>query len=70
MQYTIPDTVPPEAKELISSLLLRDGGKRLALHRVVNHPFLLKYYYLPNGIQPPRGKRMRGAADFSGGKEN
>lgn len=59
MQYTIPDTVPPEAKDLISSLLVRDGSKRLALHRVLNHPFLLNYYYNPNNITPPTGKRPR-----------
>ncbi|ORC89757.1 putative protein kinase [Trypanosoma theileri] len=70
MQYAIPDTIPPEAKDLISSLLLRDGTKRLGLHRVVNHPFLLKYYYLPNGIEPPTGKRTRGVAENTGGKEN
>ncbi|KAG5474284.1 hypothetical protein LSCM1_03064 [Leishmania martiniquensis] len=59
MQYSIPDSVPPEAKDLISNLLIREGSKRLALHRVLNHPFLLKYYYIPNGITPPTGKRPR-----------
>ncbi|ESL08497.1 protein kinase [Trypanosoma rangeli SC58] len=70
MQYVIPGTVPAEAKDLISSLLLRDGSKRLALHRVVSHPFLLKYYYLPNGIQPPTGKRVRSTAEATSGQEN
>lgn len=59
MQYTIPDTVPSEAKDLISNLLIRDGSRRLPLHRVLNHPFLMKYYYLPNNITPPTGKRTR-----------
>ncbi|EPY30360.1 protein kinase [Strigomonas culicis] len=59
MQYTIPDNIPNEAKDLISNLLVRDGKKRLALHRVLEHPFLVKYYYEPNNITPPTGKRPR-----------
>lgn len=59
MQFTIPDSVPPEAKDLIANLLVRDGSKRMPLHRVLNHPFLLTYYYVPNKINPPTGKRLR-----------
>nr|CCC95420.1 unnamed protein product [Trypanosoma congolense IL3000] len=70
MQFSIPEGVPPEAKDLITSLLLRDGSRRLGLHRVVNHPFLLKYYYLPNNIQPPVMKRARCDAEATSGKEN
>lgn len=58
-KYNIPDTVPSEAKELISSLLQKDGSKRLPLQKVLTHPFLMTYYYLPNNLQPPQGKRPR-----------
>lgn len=58
-KYNIPDTVPPQAKDLITSLLKKDGPKRLPLQKVLTHPFLMTYYYLPNGLQPPCGKRGR-----------
>ncbi|KAG8348384.1 Protein tyrosine kinase Protein kinase domain [Trypanosoma vivax] len=70
MQFTIPDNIPAEARDLIKNLLLREGSKRLPLHRVVNHPFLMKYYYIPNNIQPPVSKRRRAEAEVSQGKEN
>ncbi|RHW67904.1 aurora B kinase [Trypanosoma brucei equiperdum] len=70
MHFKIPDNIPSEAKDLIANLLLRDGSRRLALHRVVNHQFLLKYYYLPNNLQPPTGKRPRLDAEPTAGKEN
>ncbi|CCW68754.1 unnamed protein product, partial [Phytomonas sp. Hart1] len=60
MQFTIPNTVPTEANDLISNLLVKDGSMRMALHRVLNHPFLMKYYYVPNNLRPPSGKRPRG----------
>lgn len=59
MQYTIPDTIPSEAKDLIANLLVREGARRMPLHRVLSHPFLMKYYYLPNNLVPPTGKRTR-----------
>lgn len=59
MQYTIPETVPLEARDLIKSLVVREGSKRLPLLRVLAHPFLMKYYYTPNNITPPTGKRPR-----------
>lgn len=59
MQFSIPNTIPSEARDLISNLLVRDGSQRLALHRIVTHPFLMKYYYTPNNITPPTGKRHR-----------
>lgn len=58
-EYTIPKTVPEEAEDLIRQLLIKDGSKRLSLHRVLNHPFLLKYYYIPKQLTPPTGKRPR-----------
>ena len=62
MKYEIPAEVPAEAKDLIERLLVREGSRRLALHRVVQHEFLRKYYYDPNGIEPPTGKRQRAPA--------
>jgi aurora kinase len=59
MQYEIPETVPPEARDMIRSLLQRQGASRLSLTRVVHHPFLLRYYYEPNGLTPPVAKRAR-----------
>lgn len=58
-KYSIPETVPPEARDLITSLLHKDGSKRLPLHRVLAHPFLMNYYYTPNKLSPPTGKRQR-----------
>lgn len=58
-KYTIPDTVPPEGNDLITNLLQKDGSKRLPLPRVLTHPFLINYYYAPNKISPPTGKRPR-----------
>lgn len=58
-KYSIPDTVPPEAKELITSLLQKDGSKRLPLQKILTHPFLMKYYYTLNNLVPPTGKRPR-----------
>lgn len=62
MKFVIPPTVPEEAKDLIESLLRREGSSRISLYRIVNHPFLLKYYYMPNNITPPNAKRNRGDA--------
>ena len=59
MKFVMPTTIPDEAKDLISQLLVREGSKRMSLSRVVNHPFLTKYYYGPNGIEPPSAKRPR-----------
>ena len=53
MQYQIPDAVPAEAKDLIKSLLQRQGANRLSLTRVLHHPFLQKYYYDVTGTAPP-----------------
>ena len=54
----MPESIPEEAKDFIRSLLVRHGAQRLALHRVVQHPFLLKYYYAPNNISPPTMKNV------------
>lgn len=60
--FEVPESVPPEAKDFINSLLVKNGSQRLALHRVVQHPFLMKYYYTPNKITPPTLKRPRADA--------
>lgn len=57
--FDMPDVMPPEAKDFVASLLVKSGTSRLALHRAVQHPFLLKYYYNPNNITPPSLKRTR-----------
>ncbi|EPY32117.1 aurora kinase, other [Angomonas deanei] len=59
MQYKIPTDIPEEAQDFISKLLLREGSKRMPLHRAINHPFLMNFYYTPNKISPPTGKRQR-----------
>eukprot|EP00796_Vickermania_ingenoplastis_P008371 gene8371-5860_t len=58
-KYTIPDTVVPEAADLITNLLHKDRSKRLPLKAVLSHPFLMNYYYTPNRLSPPTGKRPR-----------
>jgi aurora kinase len=62
MEFEFPPELPADAKDLIASLLQRDGSKRLALSRVLSHPFLMNNYYLPQNLQPPSfqaGKRSR-----------
>ncbi|TPX32715.1 hypothetical protein SmJEL517_g04242 [Synchytrium microbalum] len=39
----IPDSVSPEAKDLITNLLRYDPGHRLALDQVLQHPWIVKY---------------------------
>ena len=68
MEYEIPDSVPNDAKMFISALLKKDGRTRMTLTEVIKHEFLLKNYYIPNGIQPPkprRAKRMLQEDDLS-----
>jgi aurora kinase len=59
LDFTIPDTVPEDARDLINALLKRAGSDRMTLARVLRHPFLVKFYYEPNDIQPPVAKRDR-----------
>lgn len=59
MHFDMPQDIPNEAKDLIDSLLKRDGTARLTLPRVLVHPFLTLHYYQPCGIEPPTGKRHR-----------
>jgi len=61
--YTIPDTVPEDAKDLIRALLKPDGSERLSLGAVLRHPFLVNNYYTPSGLQPPKAKRARPVDD-------
>ncbi|CUG87411.1 protein kinase, putative [Bodo saltans] len=61
--FDMPTSVPEEAKDFINALLVKTGSERLALHRVVQHPFLVKYYYGPNKINPPTIKRPRTPAN-------
>ncbi|CAB4444752.1 aurora A kinase protein-like protein [Rhizophagus irregularis] len=41
--FTIPDHVSVDARDLISSLLQRDPNKRLPIKNVLNHPWILKH---------------------------
>lgn len=40
--YHIPNHISTEAKDLINRLLCKDQAKRIELHQVVTHPFLVK----------------------------
>ncbi|KAF2135733.1 uncharacterized protein K452DRAFT_354259 [Aplosporella prunicola CBS 121167] len=42
-QYVMPDHLSPEAKDLISQILVPDPRKRITIEKVWNHPFLHKY---------------------------
>ncbi|KNH01776.1 protein kinase [Perkinsela sp. CCAP 1560/4] len=59
MEYEIPDDIPADANQFISALLKKDGRTRMTLTEVIKHPFLLKNYYLPRNIQPPKPRRMK-----------
>lgn len=57
--FAMPEHLPEEAKDFISSLLVQEGSKRLSLHKVVRHSFLMKYYYEPCGITPPADPKRK-----------
>eukprot|EP00759_Apiculatamorpha_spiralis_P007233 PhF_6_TR14256/c0_g1_i1/m.22894/K11481/AURKA; aurora kinase A len=59
MNYEIPDTVPQDAKSFISALLKKDGRQRMTLAEVLKHPFLMKNYYMPRNIEPPKLRRVK-----------
>lgn len=40
--YSIPDHISAEARDLIQRLLCKDPIKRLEIHQVISHPFMLK----------------------------
>jgi polo-like kinase 4 len=40
--YSIPNHISAEAQDLIKCLLCKDQSKRIELHQVVTHPFMLK----------------------------
>jgi serine/threonine protein kinase len=40
--YTIPDFLSPEAKSLISKLVVENPEKRLSISKIKNHPFFDK----------------------------
>lgn len=40
--YTIPDHLSAEARDLIQRLLCKDPMKRISLHQVVTHPFMIR----------------------------
>ncbi|PSN69290.1 kinase-like protein [Corynespora cassiicola Philippines] len=42
-EYTVPNFVSPEAKDLIKKLLVLDPEKRIALEDVERHPWIIKY---------------------------
>lgn len=41
--FTIPDHISAEARDLIQRLLCKDPMKRIEIHQVASHPFMLKY---------------------------
>lgn len=41
--YTIPNHISAEAQDLIKRLLCKDQSKRIELHQVVTHPFMMKF---------------------------
>jgi len=43
VDLVVPPTCSPEAKDLITSLLVRDPSKRISLEKVLTHPFITKY---------------------------
>ncbi|CAM8891873.1 unnamed protein product [Rhodiola kirilowii] len=45
IDLTFPQTPPvsAEAKDLISGLLVKDSSKRLSLHKILEHPWIVKY---------------------------
>ncbi|RDL30753.1 Uncharacterized protein BP5553_10098 [Venustampulla echinocandica] len=42
-EYTVPQFVSPEAKDLIMKLLVVDPEKRISLEQVQEHPWIIKY---------------------------
>lgn len=41
--FTIPEHISAEARDLIQRLLCKDPIKRLEIHQVVDHPFMVKF---------------------------
>lgn len=41
--YTIPEHISTEARDLLQRLLCKDPIKRLEIHQVMSHPFMLKF---------------------------
>eukprot|EP00123_Amoebidium_parasiticum_P021595 comp70165_c0_seq1/m.48102 comp70165_c0_seq1/g.48102 ORF comp70165_c0_seq1/g.48102 comp70165_c0_seq1/m.48102 type:complete len:371 (-) comp70165_c0_seq1:50-1162(-) len=66
-EYTLPDTLSPEASDLISLLLQTNPTKRLSLQQVARHPFLQ-----PNASrQTHRSKNPPPPSEnFKGGNNN
>ena len=58
-KWTLPDTLPSEARDLISKLLVKDPSNRISLDAVITHPFLVNYYYKRLHISIPRMKQNR-----------
>ncbi|GBB87967.1 hypothetical protein RclHR1_14470008 [Rhizophagus clarus] len=51
VDFTIPDHVSADARDLISSLLQRDPNKRLPIKDVLNHPWIVKHQKNSNVLQ-------------------
>ena len=61
--FELPECVPPDARDLIEALLVQNSTSRLSLRKVLQHPFLLQNYYVPNGICAPSGGARRARPD-------
>ncbi|KAG8827912.1 spindle assembly checkpoint kinase [Serendipita sp. 401] len=55
VDYTIPDHVSPEAADLIEKLLQHAPASRLALDKVLKHPWVVKYEERSKGPMRPSG---------------
>jgi len=44
VQLTFPDYLSEDAKDFISKLLVREPKKRLALDKVLEHPWIVNHY--------------------------
>lgn len=55
VQYSTPKDMSPEAKDLLSKVLVLDPKQRLPLSSVLKHPWIQKYapLYTPEQLQPP-----------------
>eukprot|EP00758_Cryptobia_borreli_P002793 Tbor_TRINITY_DN3289_c0_g1::TRINITY_DN3289_c0_g1_i1::g.23711::m.23711/K08850/AURKX; aurora kinase, other len=61
LSYSFPSGFPEDAKDLVQRLLIMDGSKRMNLHDVLRHEFLVKNYYQLIDQEPPSMfKRPRG----------
>lgn len=60
--YTMPRNLSPEAKDLISRMLLVDPNKRITMKQILSHPLLTKYPYRQ---VPTENKEIDGLFDAS-----